>query len=1055
MKIKFFTLISDIDLWKLGHFNIRELGVPLEDTHFVQGASSVASGYKGLIDGKEADVFCFVHQDTRLHFDVLKVIPQYFENLPRVGVMGFVGSSAQLPDKFWWDSKPCYGSLCWAKEWTEEPTLKLNDLRYKIGDLTYNPVETVDGYCLFIKKDVFEKIGGFDPDYKWHGYDMDICMRSLAHGYQNYVIGQKTHHIGSSTHDEKAKSEALKIFTDKWEKFIRERRATVDMTPPTDVRELVPSSNQKWKRRGPSGLKICVYTICKNERKFVDRFVRFCEGADGIYVLDTGSTDGTPERLAELGVNVKIMPFESWKTIEEYDAILARGGRPWRFDLPRNINMEMMPEDTDVCVCIDLDEVLVPGWREIIEGVWTPGINHLDYQFAWGMKEPAPEDNEELYKRLQKKIETNVCFHYNKFHSRHGYIWVSPVHEKIVTTADFAGKERMASYRECLVCHYPDPSKSRGQYLALLQLGVMEDNNDVHSHFYYGRELTYYGKWAEAIPQLQRFLDHPNAKGWGPERGNACSLISIANMTLSNEQGIDENKKAELRKESIRWAMRACYEQGGQREAWVELSTRMRDLGDNPGSYWAAKMALKIDPIHCARGYLNNQNAWTWEPHDLAGVAAYWMGLKDESMIEEWAALEKNPWHERLISNFSLTQELCVPLEKQDGPPLVDVIILSYSKTRKEYDMTVRGINSLRHSSPDVPFNIIVVETNPNVLSEFGSFGAGVKVVTPNKAFNYNEFLNFGYAHCHKDSKYILILNNDVVVFCQAFIKRMIEGLETVQSVSAWGLRESSWGLLDSSKPLNVNFDINRALCGWCIMFDKAILNAIPFETLFPASYAWHGQDVYYGEQLRLRGYRHGLVTQAKALHLQMQSHHLLDEHLKPPQTRGDMLKRIGLAGKRCAEIGVDLGEFSKEILSNDPETLILVDPWLHQDEKLYPDPCNVTQMEFDQKAKHVVQTVGSDFRVVVRRTTSVDAARAIEDKSLDFVYIDAIHTKEACTEDLMTWYSKIKPGGWICGHDYQFEGVATAVGDFSREHGLQVSLITTEVTPSWGIQVK
>ena len=47
-------------------------------------------------------------------------------------------------------------------------------------------------------------------------------------------------------------------------------------------------------------MKIWIYAISKNEQKHVDRFVSSCAGVDGVSVLDTGSDDGTPERLREL-----------------------------------------------------------------------------------------------------------------------------------------------------------------------------------------------------------------------------------------------------------------------------------------------------------------------------------------------------------------------------------------------------------------------------------------------------------------------------------------------------------------------------------------------------------------------------------------------------------------------------------------------------------------------------------------------------------------------------------------------------------------------------------
>ena len=47
-------------------------------------------------------------------------------------------------------------------------------------------------------------------------------------------------------------------------------------------------------------LKVCVYAICKNEEKFVSRWVESMSEADEIYVLDTGSCDDTVQKLKDL-----------------------------------------------------------------------------------------------------------------------------------------------------------------------------------------------------------------------------------------------------------------------------------------------------------------------------------------------------------------------------------------------------------------------------------------------------------------------------------------------------------------------------------------------------------------------------------------------------------------------------------------------------------------------------------------------------------------------------------------------------------------------------------
>jgi hypothetical protein len=63
-------------------------------------------------------------------------------------------------------------------------------------------------------------------------------------------------------------------------------------------------------------------------------------------------------------------------------------------------------------------------------------------------------------------------------------------------------------------------------------------------------------------------------------------------------------------------------------------------------------------------------------------------------------------------------------------------------------------------------------------------------------------------------------------------------------------------------------------------------------------------------------------------------------------------------------------------------------------------------------------------------KASSVEAATRFDNQSLDFVYIDATHTYEQVLKDIRTWQPKIKPGGYIGGHDYtpKFPGVVQAV---------------------------
>lgn len=195
---------------------------------------------------------------------------------------------------------------------------------------------------------------------------------------------------------------------------------------------------------------------------------------------------------------------------------------------------------------------------------------------------------------------------------------------------------------------------------------------------------------------------------------------------------------------------------------------------------------------------------------------------------------------------------------------------------------------------------------------------------------------------------------------------------------------------------------------------------------------------------------------------------------LLTPGHRNEMLDLLDLKNKACAEIGVFNGGFAREILKRNPARLYLVDPWVHQAEETYPDDSNLSQDEFDRMHASLKSEFAPDPRVEIIRAYSLQASERFEAGSLDFVYIDANHTLEHCLVDIALWYPKVRPGGWICGHDFtsgkvaildkatgrelrrqtiSHPGVQYAVRAFSRIAGIPMQLLTQEEWGSWGIR--
>jgi glycosyltransferase involved in cell wall biosynthesis len=211
-------------------------------------------------------------------------------------------------------------------------------------------------------------------------------------------------------------------------------------------------------------MKIAVYTIALNEEKHVERWYNSVKDADYILIADTGSTDRTVEIAKSLGINVFNISI-----------------KPWRFDTARNVALALLPNDIDMCVSLDMDEVISEGWRESLEQ--TTG-NQITYVFY----------NDENFVN-------------NRIHARHGFMWKYLMHEGVVPDRTEMIDEFSPGIE---VTHVPDREKPRTQYLQLLK-DALEENPDIGRFYrYLTKALEAEGQFEEAEKYYLRVLDIPN-----------------------------------------------------------------------------------------------------------------------------------------------------------------------------------------------------------------------------------------------------------------------------------------------------------------------------------------------------------------------------------------------------------------------------------------------------------------------------------------------------------------------------------------------------------------
>lgn len=364
--------------------------------------------------------------------------------------------------------------------------------------------------------------------------------------------------------------------------------------------------------------KICVYAICKNESQFVDKWLESMSEADYIVVLDTGSDDNT---------------FELLKNDPRVYRVEQKVITPWRFDVARNESLKLVPEDANILICTDLDELLDAGWAQALRDKWIEG-RHVRgvYKYAWSHTETG---------------EPATIFQYDKIHSR-GWVWNFPVHEALVREEDHSDlnyhiDNTLDLFEDIFLHHYPDQTKSRGSYLPLLELRKSENPDDYYGKIYLAHEYYYRGHYEQAIAELQEILDNYKDKYNDLEKASCYLFMGDSYHALQNyAKAIDSYQQAILIDNTYR-------------EPYINLAVVFNELG----YYYQAIGIIKDCLSKTYRHYtwLERGGSWTYEVYDALAVSYYWVEEYDKSLANIYKALKYCPNDERLLYNLKFIED--------------------------------------------------------------------------------------------------------------------------------------------------------------------------------------------------------------------------------------------------------------------------------------------------------------------------------------------------------------------------------------------------------------
>ncbi|MBK8256338.1 MAG: glycosyltransferase [Polyangiaceae bacterium] len=337
----------------------------------------------------------------------------------------------------------------------------------------------------------------------------------------------------------------------------------------------------------------------RSVRPFVDRWE----------IVDTGSTDDTREiverEMAGVPGRLSQAPFVDFETT-------------------RNFALEQCGTHTEFILWLDADDELARGeaLRTHLEKHLDPGASGLDAFLV--------------------RVETVVSFDSVRIvRSRAGWRFKGAVHEILTHPTRGAARARVPN---AVILHHPDPEailrshKRRERDVELLARAVERDPTDARSAFYLAMTYFWLGRYAEAIPALQKRI----------ALGGFREEVFITKLTLAEAT----EKSGAPWKDALALYLDAYTFAPHRAEPLYHIALHHNAAGEHALCLLFARRALDL-PYPDNDQHFVDEEVYTWKIHDLVGTSAYWLGEFQLGENSARLALKHNPKNERLAKNLS------------------------------------------------------------------------------------------------------------------------------------------------------------------------------------------------------------------------------------------------------------------------------------------------------------------------------------------------------------------------------------------------------------------
>jgi len=145
----------------------------------------------------KGEYICILNPDTVVAEDTFETLLKFSEEKNNIGIVGcrlLDGQGRFLPESKRYLPTPMVAI---------KKMLGLTDSYYvkELNEVEVGEIPVLVGAFMFLKKSLYNKVGGFDEDYFMYGEDVDLSYKVSSSGYQNWYNGLTTilHYKGEST----------------------------------------------------------------------------------------------------------------------------------------------------------------------------------------------------------------------------------------------------------------------------------------------------------------------------------------------------------------------------------------------------------------------------------------------------------------------------------------------------------------------------------------------------------------------------------------------------------------------------------------------------------------------------------------------------------------------------------------------------------------------------------------------------------------------------------------------------------------------------------------